>query len=145
MDPNNNQPLGTNPNPVGQPAVPPMQPMEASVPASPQIPVAPPPPAPTPPPPPALTNTPDISLAPKAKSSKTIILLVILLLLVIGMIVYILFAKNQMDNTQKAAIDNTSTILPSPTPIPTKSPEADLEVESPEADLIELDADVKGL
>ncbi|MDO8583150.1 MAG: hypothetical protein Q7R51_01320 [bacterium] len=107
MDPNNNQPLATNP--VAQ-SVPPIMP-------------------------------------PTKKNNKAIILLLILLLLVAGMMAYILFAKNKIENAQKATTENNSTIVPSATPTvtPTLTPEEDLEVASPEADLIDLEADVKGL
>jgi len=126
MDPNNNQPLETNP--VTQPA-----PQQANVPPTQPTPIA---------PTPAQTVSNE---APKGKSNKVVILLVILLLLAVGMIAYIMFAKNQMSNTQKATTDDSSVIMPSPTLAPTLTPEEDLEVSSPEADLLELDADVKGL
>lgn len=122
MDPNTNQPLETNP--IAQPVVQPVS-TEASA-----------PPIPTP------ASVPE---NPKGKSNKVIILLVILLLLAVGMIVYALFAKTQMDNAQKKATDNSSIVLPSPTAVPTLAPEEDLEIASPEADLLDLDADVKGL
>lgn len=125
MDPNNSQPIGTSP--VGQPTPQPVQPTEAA------------PAAPTP----APTISPEGP--PKGKSSKAVILLVILLLLVVGMVSYVLFAKNQMNKTQKATTDNSSTVLPTPTLVPTLAPEEDLEAASPEGDLLELDADVKGL
>lgn len=123
MDPNNNIPTGTTPftQPVPQP-VSPMQPG-----------------------PPAQSPMPTFSPAPKGKMNKTIILLVILLLLVSGMVGYILFTKNQMDNAQKATITNTNYVAPSPSPTPTLAPKDNLEVSSPEADLKQLDTDVKGL
>ena len=115
MDPNNNQPLETNPT-IQQP-----------------VPVAAPP-----------TNVPEST---KGKNNKVIISLVILLLLVVGIISYILFAKTQMNNAQKASMENSSVVIPSPSPtlVPTLTPEEDLEVASPEADLIDIEADVKGL
>lgn len=124
MDPNNNQPLGTNP--IAQPTPTAVPPVEA-IPAAPT---------------PAPTISPE---APKKKNNKAIILLVILLLLVLGMVAYVMFSQNQMNNAEKAATDNSSTVLPTPTAIPTLAPEEDLEVASPEADLLELEADVKGL
>lgn len=122
MDPNNNQPIATSP--VQQPAVQPVpSPAQPVVPTSPQ----------------------SASENPKKGMGKGIILLVILLLLLIGMAAYVLFAKNQMNNTQKTTTDNSSTIIPTPTAVPTLAPEEDLELGSPEGDLLELDADVKGL
>lgn len=125
MEPNNSQPIETNP--IKQPV---MQPAPPTVPA----PVVAPNPTPI--------TTPE---PPKGKGSKAIILLVILLLLAVGIIIYILFAKNQMDNVQKAVTENSSTVIPTPTTVPTLTPEENLEVRSPEADLLELDADVKAL
>ena len=125
MDPNNNQPLGTNP--VAQPA-----PQATSVPTT-------QPASDSPSPVPTLADD------PKGKSSKVVILLVILLLLVVGMVAYSMFAKNQMNNAKKAATENTSEVIASPTLAPTLTPEEDLQINSPEADLRELDADVKGL
>ena len=129
MDPNNDQPSAASPipQPVSQPAAP----------------VQSPPPTP-------VSEAGSVSSeasAPKKGMGKGIILLIILLLLVLGIGGYILFAKSQMNNTQKTATDNTSSVLPSPTPtlVPTLAPEEDLEVSSPEADLINIEADVKGL
>ena len=125
MDPNTNQPEGVNPipQPTAQPAVPPAE----------SAPVTPTPAAPA--------SIPD---APKGKSKKAIILIVILLLLVIGIAVYIMFAKSQLNNNQTTT-DNNSSVLPTPTAIPTLTPEEDLEAASPQADLLDIDADVKGL
>ena len=126
MDPNNNQPSATSPiqQPVPQPVSQPAAPVQS------------PPPTPV-----------SGASGPKKGMGKGIILLIILLLLVLGIGGYILFAKNQLNNTQKTATDNTSSVLPSPTPtlVPTLAPEEDLEVSSPEADLINIEADVKGL
>jgi uncharacterized protein HemX len=123
MEPDTNQPLAANP--IAQPAV---QPAPAEVSA--------------PPPTPAPASVPE---SPKKKNSKVIILLVMLLLLAVGMIAYILFAKNQMNNAQKSVADNSSVITPAPSLSPTLAPENDLEISDPEADLLDLDADVKGL
>lgn len=126
MDTINNQPLQTNP--VAQSA-----PQPAAVPASQPTPAA-------------ATPLPTASdETSKGKSNKVVILLVILLLLAVGMIFYAMFAKNQMSNTQKAATNDSSAVTPSPTLAPTLAPEEDLEVNSPEGDLMKLDADVKGL
>jgi uncharacterized protein HemX len=146
MDPNTNQPLGTNT--VVQPvAAVPTQPMpsESSTPpvlgTSPitqttQQPVQPTPSVSSP------AATPE---GPKGKGGKAVILVVILLLLAIGMVIYILFAKNQMNNNQKKGSDNSSTVAPQPTRTPTLTPEEILQVSSPEADLKDLETDVKGL
>ena len=126
MDPNNNQPSATNPiqQPVPQPVSQPAAPVQS------------PPPTPV-----------SEASAPKKGMGKGIILLIILLLLVLGIGGYILFAKSQMNNTQKTATDNTSSVLPTPKPtlVPTPLPENDLDVASPEGDLIDIEADVKGL
>jgi hypothetical protein len=125
MEPNNNQPIQTNP--VQQPALQPMPPID---------------PTPVVPPTPAPTLAPE---TPKGKSSKAIILLVILLLLAMGIIAYILFAKNQMNSAQKMTTDNSSSVLPTPTTVPTLAPEKDLEISSPEGDIIDIETDIKGL
>lgn len=126
MDPNNNQPLGTNP--LAQPAP---QPIAVST---------------TQPTPDSTSPAPTLSSdGPKGKSNKVVILLVILLLLAVGMIAYAMFAKNQMSNTQKSTTGDSSAVMPSPTLAPTLTPEEDLEINSPEGDLMELDADLKGL
>lgn len=122
MEPNNNQPLGANA--VAQPVAQ-VVPTEASAPV----------------PTPQSTMAPE---SPKGKNSKAVILLVILLLLVIGITAYVLFAQSQLNNTQKTTT-NTSIVLPSPTLVPTLAPEEDLEVTDPEADLMEIDEDIKGL
>lgn len=123
MDPNNNQPIGTNPQQPVAPkpvATPPLQPVAPDAPQN------------------ADGN-------PKKVVGKGIILIVILILLVVGMAAYILFAKIQMNSSQKTTTDNSSSVMPSPTAVPTLAPEEDLEVASPEADLIDLEADVKAL
>ena len=123
MEPNTNQPLESNP--VAQPVAQPVS-TEAKVAAS----------------TPVLASVPE---GPKGKNNNVIILLVILLLLVIGIIAYILFAKGQLSNTQKITTDNNSSVLPSPTTVPTLAPQDDLEVLSPEGDIIDIETDVKGL
>ena len=126
MDPNNNQPIGTNPiqqpvpQPVSQPAAtPPVQPAPAA-------------PAP-------------VGETPKKSNKKWLILLLILLLLAVGITAYALFAKQQMKDTQKETSDNSILVLPTPTLTPTLAPEEDLEIASPEADLIDIEADIKAL
>ena len=131
MEPNNNQPINTSPS--GQPIAP--QPVATSFPAS-------APPVQQPAPSPILTSVPE---SPKGKNNKVTVLLIILLLLAIGMVIYVLFAKNQMNNAQKAATGNSSVVIPSPSLAPTLAPEEDLEVSSPEADLLDLETDVKSL
>lgn len=136
MDPNNNQPIGTNPTAQTVPQ-----------PAAPAAPATPPVASQTPPSTPVGETTsasPEAS-APKKSNKKWFILLLILLLLAAGIAAYVLYAKNQMDNTQKATTQNSSTVLPTPTLIPTLAPEEDLEVASPEADLLDIEADVKAL
>lgn len=137
MDPNNNQPIGTNPvaQPIPQPATSPIAPPAVAAVAPTESGPAPTNPAPNSPP-----------EAPKGKNSKVTVLLVILVLLIVGIVAaYVLFAKNLMNNNQKTTADNTISVLPSPTLVPTLAPEEDLEVASPEADLLEIEADVKGL
>lgn len=123
MDPNTNQPIVTNP--IQQPAAP--QPDVTS-------PVQPTPVSPAP-----------VSETPKKSGKKWLILFLILILLAVGIIAYILFAKNQMNNAQDETTNNTSTVLPTPTVVPTLAPEEDLEATSPEADLLDIEADTKGL
>lgn len=123
MDPNTNQPIGTSP--IQQPAAP-----QAAV----TPPVQPTPAVPAP-----------VSETPKKSGKKWLILLLILFLLAVGIIAYVLFARVQMNNAQKSTSENNSLVLPTPTLIPTLSPEEDLEAVSPEEDLIDLEADVKGL
>lgn len=124
MEPNINQPEGVNPIPQAAP-----QPVQAP----PSTPVQ------------QASSPSSEGSAPKKGMGKGIILIIILVVLVLGIIAYILFAKNQMNNNQKITTGNTSSVLPSPTTVPTLAPENDLEVVNPEADLSDLDADVKGL
>lgn len=121
MEQNNNQPLGVNP--VAKPTVAPMQTQAGAPPSTPQA---------------------TVPESPKGKNSKALILLVVLLVLVIGITAYVLLAQSQLNNTQKTTT-NTSTVLPSPTLVPTLAPEEDLEVSDPEADLMEIDGDIKSL
>lgn len=111
MNPNNNQPI--NSNPLGQPATPPT--------AAPQI--------------------------PQSGGKKGIILLIILLILALGMGGYVLFAKNQLNNKQKTAAENTSIAIPTTTITPTVTPATinEVMVASPEADLINIEKDIQGL
>lgn len=128
MDPNNNQPINTNP--LQQPAA---------------APVAPAPATPTPPAQPVQTVAPQNPPSTPKSNKKILILLLLLVLLIIGMGGYVFFAKNQMDNKQKTSTPIQSVVLPTPTLAPTLAPEEDLEVASPEADLLEIEADLKGL
>ena len=146
MDPNNNQPIGTNP--VPQPAVP--QPAAQSVPApaaqpSTTQPVA-PPIAPQP------VAPQNVAETPKKGVRKRIILIILILILIIGIGVYVLFAKSQLNNTQKTSTNTTGPIPQAPSIERKKAPSVseptsqdDLNIESPEADLQGLDAEVSGL
>ncbi|MDZ4228470.1 MAG: hypothetical protein U1E54_04470, partial [Candidatus Levybacteria bacterium] len=89
MDPNNNQPINTNPlgQPAPQPVATPVQPMQPPAPT----PVAPPPAEPV-----AVAAEP-ITQAPNNKSKKGILLLAILIILILGMGFYVFFAKNQLN------------------------------------------------
>lgn len=137
MDPNNNQPIGSAP--VQQSAA-----QQPPAPAQPVTPVQSPPSTPVSE---AVSAPLSGASAPKKGMGKGVILLIILLLLVIGIAGYVLFAKSQNDKAQKAASNNTSSALPTPSPTasPTPLPENDLEVSTPEADLLDIEADVKGL
>ena len=82
------------------------------------------------------------------KNSKRIILLVILLVLLVGMAGYIYFVKQQVTNLPKNTGANTTTVLPSPTLVPTATPPAsaaDVSVDSPVTDLNNVDSDLLGL
>ena len=143
MEPNTNQPIGTSP--IQQPAAP--QPA-----ATPPAAQAPQPSTPVQPFGSELRaaelqaiSSPSGDSAPKKGMGKGIILFIILVLLAIGIAVYILFAKNQMNNTQKTTTENSNFVIPTPTAVPTLTPEEDLEVVNPESDLLDLDTDVKGL
>lgn len=87
----------------------------------------------------------------KKRYGKGTILFIIILLLILVMSGYLLFAINQLKYTQETFTDNSAVVLPSykPSPSPTPSPKEedieDIDVESPEADLQLLDADVKDL
>lgn len=161
MDPNNNnQPINTNP--LGQPSAPqpaaeaqPAAPAAASsIPESPiQQPVTPPaapapvtPPAPVQPVPPA-PSAPVVPPPPKPGNKKSLLLLVILLVLAVGMAVYVLFAKNQINTAKNAPIENTSVEIPTitATPVPTPATVDQIEIASPEADLKGIETDVLGL
>jgi hypothetical protein len=79
------------------------------------------------------------------KGGKTVALLIILLLLIVGIVGYVIFTKMQTGNSQKNAEENKTVVIPQATLTPTLAPENDLEVGSPEADLVELENDAKGL
>lgn len=88
-----------------------------------------------------------ISSTPKSRGKKGIILLIILLILVLGMGIYVLFVKNQLNNEKKAAINTTTTIVPTATIIPTITPATvdEVQIASPESDLNGIEADAQGL
>lgn len=128
MDPNSNQqqpisPITPTPAPVPpaavQPAVSmPMQPIQAAAPV------------------------------PKKGHGKGIVLLLLIILLIIGGGVYLLFANSQTNNTPKIpaeSTENTMQEIPTPTAVPTPIPENDLNIEDPEADLNDIDADLEVL
>lgn len=131
MEPNTNTNLNQqmDTNPLGQPS----QPVAQSAPATMGT---------TQPSAPAEMN---VQVAPKGKGGNTIALLVILLLLIVGIAGYVVFTKIQLSNEQKSAAENTSVATPQPTATPTLAPESDIEISSPEADLIDLENDAKGL
>ena len=137
MDPNSNQPINTNPleQPVQQPVDVPVQPV--------QPPASSPMPAPTTP----IISAEPIAQAPKNKSKKGILLLIILIILILGMGFYVFFAKNQLNTAQKVTTGNTSTVIPTATIAPTASPATadEVIVESPDADLKDVETDLQGL
>lgn len=136
MDPNNGQ--EPNIQTPSQPAVPPVQQ-----------------PAPIPtqtPPNPVSAASPPMAQVSKNGSKKGIILLLLLIILALGMGSYILFAKNQLNTTQKTSSEsNTSTAIPTSTIVPTEaiviSPAAadDVNVASPDADLKSIEKDLQEL
>lgn len=130
MDPNNNQPINTNP--LGQQS--PSQPMTTPSPAT----------------PPAQPSQPagDQNIPVASKSNKRIIiLLVILVLLIAGMGFYVFFVQKQLNITQKTSTENASVVIPTATPIPTVTPTSidEVEIASPEADLNEIENEVGNL
>ncbi len=82
--------------------------------------------------------------APKSKNRKGIILIVILLLLVLGTGFYVLFAKRELNTTQKTSTDNTSIVVPT---VPTVTPATaeQVNVETPDANLDSIEKDIQGL
>ncbi len=134
MEPNNNQPINTNP--LQQPVVP--QPITTPTDT---VLVVPPP---TPPAEPTQTTDNQNTQSPK-NNKKILILIAVLILLLVGMVTYVMFAKNQLSNKQKTDTSNQSVVLPTATIAPTKTPENDLDIASPEADLQDIEKDVQGL
>lgn len=141
MEPNNNQPINTNP--FGQPVAP--QPAAAPFPSS----VPPQEPTPTPiqtaPATPAATAV--SSPTPKNGGKKIIALLIILLILALGIGGYVLFAKNQLKSAQKISTENNTSVVPTETIEPTVTPATieGLNVENPDADLKTIESDLQGL
>ncbi len=137
MDPNNNQPINTNPfaQPAQQPVAAPAQPVQQ--------------PTPTPTPTPAVpTVTPEtMPQAPKNRSKKGTILLIILIILILGMGFYVFFVKNQLNTAQKTSTENTDTVVPTATiaPIVTPASVDEINLASPDADLKDIEADLQGL
>lgn len=164
MDPNNIQPINTNSSnqPVPQPASPPPvtdQPIQ-TIPVAATDPLIPTPAQPpiqqsAPPPPPIADSTPTVMttpvaaapVTPKKGNKKVLSLLIILLILALGIGAYILFAKNQLDNVQKASTGNTSIVVPTPTIAPTATPATadQINVESPLIDLSGIETDIQDL
>lgn len=143
MDTSINQPAGTNP--LQQPSVqtPPMP--------SPTMPSSAPP---VPPTPPASADQYSQPSAPPPQHTATghgkrTLLLFIILLIVLAICGYVIFVKTQADNMKQIPVQpNTSVVVPSNTPIPTAAvPESaeEIEVESPEEDLLDIDTEVNAL
>lgn len=154
MEPNNNQPINTNPlGQAGAPQPVPTPPVNAGLPT--QQPTTAPTPAPTTPPtptttPPTQTPTPEAAIqSPEKKGKKGAILLLILLILVLGMGAYVLFAKDKLNTSSKTPTTDTSLVVPtvitSPTATPTPASVEQLIVESPETDLSGIEKDLQGL
>lgn len=86
---------------------------------------------------------------PPKHNGKGTILLILLLLLIIGISAYVIYAQNQINSMKKAATDyNTNTALPSsipPAPDDEPTSASEIDVESPDADLKDVEIDVQGL
>lgn len=136
MEPNNNQPINTNPLEQAPASQPVPTPSVASAPPTPQA---------TSSPAPAPVSVP-VPETPKSGSKKGIILIVILLILILGIGYYVFFAKNQLNTAQKKSIDNTSTVIPTAI-VPTATPATvdEVQVASPDADLNGIEKDIQGL
>lgn len=126
MQPYNNQPIGIN-----QAQQPQVQPVSASN---------------------EMVQPQSISQSPKKGNGKGTILLILLLLLIIGIAVYALFAKNQLNHMQKTSTDTTAPIPQSPgigggkaPSISPSTPQDGLNIDSPESDLQGIEKDVSGL
>lgn len=142
MDPNNNQPINTNP--FGQQVTP--EPVVNPTPM-PESAVQQPTPA-VPPPAPTVTAAPvtaPVPETPKNGSKKGIILLIILLLLILGLGTYVFFVKNQLSTAKKTSTQNTSTAIPTIVPTATPATIEEINVASPDADLKTIETDVQGL
>jgi hypothetical protein len=142
MDPNNNQPINTNP--FGQPVAP--QPVVSPSPipipeplAQQPVPPVVPPAVPTP----VSVPTPE---APRSNGKRLIALIVILLILILGMCSYLFFVKNQLNTAQKSSIESTSVVIPTII-LPTATPATvdDINVASPDADLKTIEVDAQSL
>jgi uncharacterized protein HemX len=155
MEPNNNTNQPTEANPLAQPPVQPVvqpAPEEQPIvqqPASQPL-TQPVESIPNPPTQPVMNESTSqastgLSETPKKKSGKGLVLLLILLLLIVGMACYMFFVKNQITKEEKANSESTIIVTPEPTATPTLTPEEDLEIESPEADLQDLNTDSEGL
>lgn len=86
------------------------------------------------------------------KNNKGIILLIIMLVLIVGILAYILFAKNQLNYSQKTSVGTSSnSALPTAPPI-SESPSAsaaasqnDLNISSPDSDIQSLENQAQSL
>ena len=150
MDPNNNQPINTNP--LGQP-VPPAPEPPIAAPSATFVPPVQQPISATPSaqavPPAAPTATSMPYQNPNNGSKKGVIFIVILLILIAGMVFYVLFAKKQLNTAQKTSTNNTSVAIPTATIAPTAAPTPatvdQVNVESPDSSLKDIEGDVQEL
>lgn len=98
-------------------------------------------------PPTSISTAPAVETQ-NAGGKKTIILLIILIILAIGILIYVLFVKNQLTSQGKTSVDNatiTAPAIPTITPKPTPATIDDVQVESPEANLNEIEKLIQGL
>jgi uncharacterized protein HemX len=145
MDPNNSQPIGTQPmqppvmgNVVQQPVTPP-----AAQPVAPTT----PPPAPVQPaiPTPIVTETEPVAQEVSGGHKKGTLLLLLLLLLVIGIGAYVLYTKNVFNAAQEAPKNTTMAVPTVIVATPTPATVEQINVEDPTTDLNAIDKDAQGL
>ncbi|OGC46837.1 MAG: hypothetical protein A3H79_01595 [Candidatus Levybacteria bacterium RIFCSPLOWO2_02_FULL_36_8b] len=136
MDPNNNQQSPISPLPQTIP-MPPAQAVTSPVvspPASASMQAS--------IPPEPIQQSSAVPPSPKKGQKKGILLILLILLLIIAGAVYILFTNNQSNTARNVPAENNSIALPTPTAVPTVLSEDNLDIENPEADLNDLNADV---